>query len=221
LANEWSGLLDDDKPSPVSERSKLPEVPLNDLHELPLVILFLVDLPLNVSQALTLEPPDQFQHNVVTIFLKTSQSTSSEEDFGVAKTISISGEINLVHQGIDTSLVVRRAGNLFSTQNCVPRLEVRIKHPVGEASHTNPDALKHTITGELMHNELRLNSARLFVSIGHNATDEVGLSVMQSVHKFSQLDQVDRCDSFGAATLLLLLGFVFIWGRRLSRMVSP
>merc|ERR1719204_787425 len=39
LANEWLSLLDDDEPSPVPEGHVLPEVSLDDLHQLPLGLL--------------------------------------------------------------------------------------------------------------------------------------------------------------------------------------
>lgn len=35
--------------------------------------------------------------------------------------------------------------------------EVRIGHPVGEALPADTDALKHTVTGQLMHNQRSLN----------------------------------------------------------------
>lgn len=38
-----------------------------------------------------------------------------------------------------------------------PVLEVRVHHPVGEALATNTDALKYTVTGELVHHEGRVD----------------------------------------------------------------
>ena len=64
---------------------------------------------LNVSITLTLHVPDQFQDNLITSFLKTSKSTSSEEDLGVTQMVSISGELNLVHQSIDISSIMMQA----------------------------------------------------------------------------------------------------------------
>jgi hypothetical protein len=36
-------------------------------------------------------------------------------------------------------------------------LEVRVLHPVGEALSANTNTFKHTVTGELMHNQVRIN----------------------------------------------------------------
>jgi hypothetical protein len=38
-----------------------------------------------------------------------------------------------------------------------PELEVRIHHPVGESLTTDTDAFKHTVTGELVHHEVRVD----------------------------------------------------------------
>jgi len=89
LANEWPGLLDDDEPSPVSERHELPEVPLDNLHKLPLVPLLGKALPCNGTKDFTLQPSDQLQDNTITSLLKASQSSSPEEDLGVSKTIPV------------------------------------------------------------------------------------------------------------------------------------
>jgi len=193
---------------------------LDDLHELPLIKLLLEYLPLDISIAVTLHPSDQLEYNFITSLLKTSKSTSPEENFGVTQTVSLSGELNLVKKSICSSLVISSIGNFSSTKDLVPRLEVRVQHPVRETSHTNPDTFQYTITSKLVHNKFRFNTSRLLVGVGHNATDEVRLSAVKSSHQSSKLNQVDRGDSLAAATLLLLLLF-FLWGSRLARMFTP
>merc|ERR1719471_2057153 len=154
-----------------------------------LVMLDLVHLSPNVSIAVTLHPSDKLEYNLITSLLKSSKSTSPEKDLGVTQAISLSGEFNLVQQSICASLVIRCIGNLSSTKDLVPRLEIRVQHPVGEASHTNPDTFQYTITSKLVHNQFRLNSSRLLVGVGHNATDEVRLSAVKSSHQSSKLNQ--------------------------------
>jgi hypothetical protein len=39
----------------------------------------------------------------------------------------------------------------------VTSAEVRVRHPVGKASHANPDALENSVAGQLMKNETGIN----------------------------------------------------------------
>jgi hypothetical protein len=39
----------------------------------------------------------------------------------------------------------------------LPELEIRIHHPVGETLTTNTDSFKYTVTGQLMHHQVRVN----------------------------------------------------------------
>merc|ERR1711936_370699 len=72
-----------------------------------------------------------------------------------------------------------------------------------------------------MHNELSLNNQWLFVGVGYNATNKMRLSGMQSGHKLTQLDKIDRRYRFGSTSFLLLFALVLLWGIRLTRMVFP
>ena len=139
----------------------------------------------------------------------------------MTKTVLVPREINLVQQSIDTSLVVGGSCNLSCSQDLVPVLEVRVKHPVGETSHTDPNTFKHTITSELMHDKWRLNFNGLLVGVGHNATDEVGLSLVKSTHELTKLNKVDRGYGLSTRSLLLLLLFLTLWWGSLSRVVPP
>ena len=38
-----------------------------------------------------------------------------------------------------------------------PHLEVWVEHPVGEATHADPDALEHTVASQLVHDQGRLH----------------------------------------------------------------
>ena len=50
--------------------------------------------------------------------------------------------------------------------------------PVGESSHADPDALQHTVAGQLVHDERGLHLAGLLVGVGHQATHKVGLAAV-------------------------------------------
>merc|ERR1711962_986047 len=218
--NKRPGLLDDDKPSLFSHGDILSELPLADNNELSLSTLLLIDNISHSLEDLTLHVTNKLQDNVISGLLKHSKSTSTEEDKSVTKTISFPGEVDLVHQSVGSSLVVTRASNFSSSKDSISQLVVRVEHSVGESSHTDSDALKRTITSELVHDKRRLNLSRLLVSVGHKATHKVRLTAVQSGHELTKRDQVDGGDSLTAATLLLLT--LFLGGSsRLSRMISP
>merc|ERR1719156_56041 len=105
--NESSGLLDDNKPSPVSHLEVLSEVPLGNLDELSLVSLHGINSAADSLQDLSLDKSNPFDDQVITSLLKLGKSTSSEEDKGVSKPISLSVKSNLVHESIGGGLVVR------------------------------------------------------------------------------------------------------------------
>ena len=90
-----------------------------------------------------------------------------------------------------------------------PHLEVWVEHPVGEATHADPDAFEHTVASQLVHDQGALHLvmvvirvimrmvmmmmmlfivclgdrkshlAGLFVGVWHKATHKVGLAVVQ------------------------------------------
>merc|ERR1719500_1985967 len=219
--NHGPGLLDDDEPSPISHLEVLPEVPLGNLDQLPLVPLGGVHLAADPLEDLTLDESDPFDDKVVTGLLKLSQSTSPEEDQGVAQPVPLAVKVNLVHEGIGGGLVVAGAGDLSLAEARISHLVVRIEHPIRESTHADPDTLEHTITGQLVHDKRRLNLSGLLVGVGHKATDKVRSTVVQGGHQLSKRDEVDRGHSLAAASLLLLLAIVLGSSGGLSRVVSP
>merc|ERR1719297_681614 len=220
-SNKRSGLLDDDEPSPVSESHVLSEVSLGNFDQLSLISLLGVPLSLDSHVHLSLDHSQPFQDKFISLFLKLGKSSSSEEDKSVSKPISISGELDLVHESIGGDLVVRGRGNLSLSKTSVSHLVVWVQHSVGESSHTDSDSLQHTITGELVHDQRRLNISGLLVSVGHKATDKVRLTRVKGGHQLSKRDKVDRGDSLATSSLLLLLTFFLGSSSWLSRMISP
>ena len=50
--------------------------------------------------------------------------------------------------------------------------------PVGESAHADPDALKHTVASQLVHDEWGLHLAGLLVGVWHQTTHKVGLAAV-------------------------------------------
>ena len=54
--------------------------------------------------------------------------------------------------------------------------------PVGEAPATNPNALKHTVAGQLVHHKGGVEEKRRLVVVWHDATDEVGVGRVEGLN---------------------------------------
>merc|ERR1719210_2299314 len=219
--NKSPGLLDDDKPSPISHLEILSEVPLSNLDKFSLISLGSIDSATNSLESLSLDESDPLEDKIITSLLKLGKSSSSEEDKGVSQPVSLSVKANLVHEGISGSLVVRGGSNLSLSQAGISHLVVRIEHPIRESTHTDSDSLQHTITGELVHNKWGLNISGLLMGVWHKATDKVRSTIVEGGHQLIERDQVDRGDSLATASLLLLLTLILLDLSWLSRMVFP
>ena len=90
--------------------------------------------------------------------------------------------------------------------------------PVGESAHADPDAFKHSVAGELMHDEWGLHISRLLMGVWHKATDKVRLAGVEGGHQLDKGNEVDGGDGLAAALLLLLALLLWCCGR-LSRVV--
>ena len=80
--------------------------------------------------------------------------------------------------------------------------------PVRETTAANPDALQHSVAGELVHYQGRVQQQGGLVVVGHNASDEVGISGVEGSEQGVQLGPEGRGHRFkdlGACILSLLL----------------
>merc|ERR1719192_872733 len=188
---------------------------------LSLVSLGSVNLASNSLQHFTLDEAHPFDDQVITGLLKLGKSSSSEEDKSVSQPISLPVESDLVHESVGGSLVVAGAGNLGLSQASISHLVVGIEHTVRESTHANPNAFQHTVTGQLVHDQRRLNLSGLLVGVGHKAAHKVGSTVMEGGHQLSQRDEVDRRHGLATASLLLLLAIILGGSSGLSGVVSP
>ena len=150
-SNKRPRLLDDDEPAPLPHGHVLAEVPLSNLDELPLVELLLVDESADPLKHLILDEAHPLDDQFVTLLLKTTERTGTEEDKGVSKPVPLAVEGNAVHESIDSSLVVGGGLDGVLAQARVAKLEVGVEHPVGESTHADPDALEHTVASQLVH----------------------------------------------------------------------
>ena len=152
-----------------------------------------------------------------------------EEDEGVAQPELLLIQLDDVHHSLSGGLVVLGLGNGCCSDDVVPRLELRVGKLVGEAScrekgnmshiifsgvcwelltAADGNSSEHTVALVLVHHQARLNTTGLLVSVGHNTTDEVGLSLVKGGHQVVKLTLEVGGHSLAALALLpvLILG---------------
>ena len=82
--------------------------------------------------------------------------------------------------------------------------------PVRETTTTDPDALQDSVAGELVHHQGRVQQQGGLVVVGHNASDEVGIGLVEGGQQGVELGSEGRGDGLedlGAGILSLLLLF--------------
>merc|ERR1719249_330010 len=135
---------------------------------------------------------------VITDLLHETKDTSTEEDLGVAILEFVSDEIDLVHDSVSRSNVLlllshwtfhlfHRSHRFFGGKDDIAGPKVVVDDPVGVALPADTDALKHTVAGQLVHDQEGVNLAGFLVVVGHNATDEGRFSRHQHVDQVVQL----------------------------------
>ena len=55
--------------------------------------------------------------------------------------------------------------------------KIGMESSVGETFTANTNTLKHTVTGQLIQHESGIDETRLFLLVGDDATNEVGVSL--------------------------------------------
>merc|ERR1719347_1609977 len=150
--------------------------------------------------------------------LHLTELSSTEEDLGVSQPEHLLVHLDDVHNGSRGALVVLSLGHSLGGENVVPSLELRVQHFVGESLPADGDTGQHTVTLVLVHHQAGLYSLGLLVSVGHHATDEVRLGLVEGGHQVVQLTLEVGGDSLAAALLLpvLILGSL----QRLAGVVS-
>ena len=75
---------------------------------------------------------------------------------------------------------------MTSEKRCLPLLELRVDDPGGESLAANTDAFKHTVTLELVHDQVGVNQTGLLLLVGNDATHEVRVGAVQTLHELGQ-----------------------------------
>ncbi len=69
----------------------------------------------------------------------------------------------------------------------VPLLEISIQDPVGKSLSADSDALQHTVTAQLVHDQRILHRPRSLSLIGDDAAHKVRVSLPQVGHQLVQV----------------------------------
>merc|ERR1719278_1074286 len=168
-----------------------------------LLVLQLLELhPGGLSTSTRLQPGKDRADLVLTLLRHPAANASPEEDQGVAQPELLLVQLDNVHHGLGSSLVVLGLGHSRGSDDVVPGLELRIGKLVGEASTADSNSGKHTVALVLVHHQARLNTSGLLVGVGHHTTDEVGLGLVEGGHQVVELPL--EVGGHGLATLALL-----------------
>merc|ERR1719150_1182028 len=151
--------------------------------------------------------------------LHLTGNTGSEEDLGVSKTELLLVHLHYIHDCSSSSLVVLGLGHSLGSNDIIARLELGIEHLIRESLPTDGDSGQHTVALVLVHDEFRLRTSRLLVGVGHNATDEVGLGLVEGGHQVIKLALEVGGHSL-AASLLLPVRCILGSLQRLAGVVS-
>jgi len=64
--------------------------------------------------------------------------------------------------------------------------EIRILHAIGETLAANTDTFQHSVAGQLIQHQSRIQNSAAFQLVGDDATDEMRVSLVQHVHQVGQ-----------------------------------
>merc|ERR1719412_306673 len=192
-----------------------PEPGLGDHHGLDgplagvqgeLLILQLLELhTAGLASGSGLQPGEDRSNLVLTGLLHPTEDTSSEEDLGVTKTELLLVKLDGIHDGSSSSLVVLGLGHSLGSHNVVASLELGVQHFVGEASSADGNTGQHTVALVLVHDQAGLHTSGDLVGVGHHATDEVGVGLVEGGHQVIKLTLEEGGHSLAASLLLPVL----------------
>merc|ERR1719341_1706007 len=171
-----------------------------------LLVLQLLELhPGSLSTGAGLQPGKDGADLVLTLLLHPAANAGPEEDQGVAQPELFLVQLDDVHHCLGSSLVVLGLGHSRGSDDVVPSLELGIGKLVGESSTADGDAGKHTVALVLVHNQAWFHSSGLLVGVGHHATDEVGVGLVEHAHQVVKLALEVGGDSLATLALLPVL----------------
>merc|ERR1719278_2147230 len=192
-------------PEPGFGSHHVPDGPLAGVQGELLVLQLLELHTAGLASGSGLQPGEDGSNLVLTGLLHPTEDTGSEEDLGVTKTELLLVKLDGIHDGSSSSLVVLGLGHSLGSHNVVASLELRVQHFVGEASSADGDTGQHTVALVLVHDEAGLHTSGDLVGVGHNATDEVGLGLVEGGHQVIKLALEVGGDSLATLALLPVL----------------
>lgn len=65
----------------------------------------------------------------------------------------------------------------------LPLTEIRVHHPIGETFTTYTNTLKHTVTGQLVHNKMGIDNTGLLKLVGDDTAHEMRMCRVEGVHQ--------------------------------------
>merc|ERR1712155_352012 len=206
-------------PEPGLGSHHVPDGSLASIQSHLLVLQLLESHTAGLASGSGLKPGEDGSNLVLTELLHLTGNTSSEEDLGVSKTELLLVHLHYIHDCSSSSLVVLSLGHSLGSNDIVARLELGIQHLIRESLPTDGDTGQHTVALVLVHDEFRLHTSRLLVSVGHNTTDEVGLGLVEGCHQVIKLALEVGGHSL-AASLLLPVRCILGSLQRLAGVVS-
>merc|ERR1719500_1334078 len=168
-----------------------------------LLVLELLELhPGGLSTGTRLQPGKDGADLVLALLLHPATNAGPEEDEGVAQPELLLVQLHNVHDGLGGSLVILGLGNGGGADDVVPGLELGVGQLVGETGAADSNSSEDTVALVLVHHQAGLDASGLLVGVGHNATDEVGFSLVEGGHQVVELAL--EVGGYGLAALALL-----------------
>merc|ERR1719412_1838141 len=206
-------------PLPGLGRVHCPDGPLDAVER---QLLFLQLLVLDTGVLTTgsgLQVGEDRADLVLANLLDVTENTGAEEDLGVAETVFLGLELGHVKASLGGALVVLGLGHGLGGEDVVAGLELGVGHLVGEAHTADSDTGQDTVALVLVHHQARLDTSGDLVGVGHHATDEAGVGLVEGVHQVVQLALEVGGDSLAATLLLLTAPVVLLSLQRLAGMI--
>ena len=198
----------DGHPGPCLCHDHAADGPLHSVESHLLLGELLERLPGLLAPGAGLHPGEDRADPLLSLLLHPSVDSGSEEDLGVAKTELVLVQANGLHDSGASRLVVLGLGHRLGCQDVEPGLELGVEGLVGETSTADGNSSEYTVALVLMHDECRLDATRDLVGVGHHATDEGGLGLVENSHEVVQLAL--EVGGHGLAALALLAVSVLV-----------
>ena len=83
--------------------------------------------------------------------------------------------------------IVSYSIHFYWIQNDISTLELLVHSTIGKSTPADTNALKHTIASELVENKFRIQKSGSFLFVWYNATNKMGICLIQGCQQLLQL----------------------------------